>query len=204
VEGKATPRDRSKPSGDEATISEIGSFLRDHVIPKWWNIGRVRWSRLIDDDDPGKSRKELTYTLEDLEIAWRWGMYQALIEAVELCGIHSEPLPSWAVGAVSKELRDTYSGKRPKGVPAKKTMRKWIGIWRYYAVVEVLLQKKILSDQGINLKWANDELFEAISFALKGTPAAGTAGAIRKSYEQFKNRKEVRLIGALGPPDYGK
>jgi hypothetical protein len=194
-----------QPRRGDITVAEAGSFLRDHVIREWWKMGGVGSSQRNYEDDPEKGREELTYELKVLERSWRLGVYPALIEAVEFCGIHSEPLPSWVVGALSKELRNTHNGKRPKGVPAKKTLRTWIGVWRYFAVAEVLLQKQTLSNHGIKLRWANDELFEAISFALKGTPAAGTAGAIRKSYEQFKTRKETTLlIGMLEPPDYGK
>jgi hypothetical protein len=194
-----------RPGSDEAKIAEIGSFLRHNIIRDWWNVGGVGSSKWLDDVDPEKRREELTRELMVLEKCWRLGVYPALIEAVEFCGIHGEPLPSWVVEAVSKELRNTYNGKRPKGIPAKKTMRTWIGVWRFYAVIQVLMQRPTLSQHGFKLKWANDELFEAISFALKGTPAAGTAGAIRKSYEQFKTRKEITLlIGMLEPPDYGK
>lgn len=127
--------------------------------------------------------------LAEHEAKWDKGHFPAVIEAFALCAVTGHPMPEWLSESVHAALQFTLQeggkdGNRRKGGYGPQARRTQIDQWRWSMAEFALKNRDLLPHWGFESN--RDGAFEYASAELVGTPAQGSADAIKKSHERHQ------------------
>ncbi len=135
---------------------------------------------------------QIDIEIERLRAEWTAGHYPSLIEAFRWCVLNERCLPEWIADAVHGALWFTAleggrNGRGKTGGFQAASRRSEVDDTRWGAAERALQMRDLLPNLG-DFAANRDGAFEYASRQLAGTPAQGSADAIKRSHQKVQRR----------------